>query len=106
MLLHRNRLTHVRFEPDVDRGTTYAFEYKTGKVIVGREKMHRVLLSISAAVRDLDWLEKEFVDTEAPPDEAYTDRTQLLIDLLKLVDANVLGVAGKDAEDGASKDER
>lgn len=106
MLLHRNRLTHVRFEPDVDRGTTYAFEYKTGKVIVGREKMHRVILSISAADRDLDWLEKEFVDQDASTDEAYGDRTQLLVDLLKLVDANVLGVAGKEAGDGAPKDER
>jgi len=88
------KITHFRFEPDVDSGTTYAFEYKTGKLVIGRKKMHRLILAVSETERNLESLLDEFVDPNAQVDFTYTSEKDLMIDIMKLVNANVIEVKG------------
>lgn len=89
----RNELTHHRFEPEVDGGTTYAFEYKKGKLIIGREKMYRLISALSREEREFASISKEFIDRSCKNNNyAYCDEKELLIDLVKLVQADVIRV--------------
>jgi hypothetical protein len=92
MRLSRRKMTHVRFEPNVDRGTTYAFEYKAGKLVIGRERMHRLILEIPSGGRDLEELVDRLVDPRARGGAAYPDKGELLADVMRLVEADVLEV--------------
>ena len=85
------RHTHIRFEPEVDGGTTYAFEHKKGLLVIGRKKMHSILSALLEKDQELDSLRKTFIN--ASPGEGadvYSDEKELMIDLMKLVNADVI----------------
>ncbi|HEX2964293.1 MAG TPA: hypothetical protein VHO84_00825 [Syntrophorhabdaceae bacterium] len=89
MKLGLRKHTHIRFEPEVDGGTTYAFEHKKGLLVIGRKKMHSVLSALLEKDRELDFLRKTFI--VASSDEgAYFDEKELMIDLMKLINADVI----------------
>jgi hypothetical protein len=93
MQIMKRKLTHVRFEPEVDNGTTYAFEYRTSKLVIGRQNMHRLILMAGEAGCDLESVIRELVAPQSPPDQAYNNKDDLLIDLMKLVNAKVLEIS-------------
>ncbi len=89
----RNKNSHVRFEPDVDNGTTYAFDHKKGVLIIGRKKMYNVLSALSNKEQELEFLYQDFIDSSGNSGyESYTDEKELMIDLMKLVNADVIRV--------------
>lgn len=92
MHILKRKLTHVRFEPEVDNGTTYAFAYKTSRLVIGRKNMHRLLLMAGGDGCGLEAAIQELVDPQAPRDSSYENSETLFLDLLKLVNANVLEV--------------
>lgn len=92
---YRKRLTHVRFEPEVDNGTTYAFEYQTSKLIIGRENMYRLILSVSDLSKDYQTLMDELIKPNKKDGTSFENEQALLIDLLQLVNANVIGIVGE-----------
>lgn len=94
MRFFRQEATHVRFEPDVDAGTTYAFRYGADRLVVGRQRMHRALELASADEGvSLEELEGTLVGRERDPDEGYGELPELLRELLGLVDAEVLSTS-------------
>ena len=90
---------HVRFEPEVDQGTTYAFNFARSKLAIGREKMYRLIMAVPLETVDLKTLCAQLIEAD-PGERAYADEGDLLKDLLRLVDAEVLGV--KPSEAGAA----
>lgn len=101
MRFARRKLTHFRFEPEVDQGTAYAFDYNAGKLVVGRRNMHRLLLGFSDGERELQSLGTELIRPDAPSEEAYASEAALLTDLLRLVNAEVLQVVEGSSPSGA-----
>jgi hypothetical protein len=92
MQIIKRKLTHVRFEPEVDNGTTYAFAYRTSKLVIGRKNMHRLILMAADAGCGLEAAIHELVAPQAPPDQYYENTEALFMDLTKLVNANVLEI--------------
>lgn len=89
----RQEHTHIRFEPEVDGGTTYAFEYKKGDLVIGRKKMYNLLIALSEKEQEADVLYRDFIGPSAnETDNRYADEKELLVDLMKLVNANVIRV--------------
>lgn len=84
-----NKPIHYRYEPGVNGGTTYAFHYEVGVLAIGRQCMHRTLLRIEQGL-SLSQLISELVDEGSVTDSSYTDQSELLIDILKLLEAGVL----------------
>lgn len=88
----RNHI-HIRFEPEVDGGTTYAFEHKKGVLVIGKEKMHLLLSALLEGDRELEVLCSTFIDpATVQKDKMYSDQKELMIDLMKLVNADVVQV--------------
>ena len=85
--------THIRFEPEVDGGTTYAFEHKKGLLVIGRKKMHSILSALLEKDHELDLLCKTFIiASPSVGADIYSDEKELMIDLMKLVNADVIQV--------------
>jgi hypothetical protein len=102
LCLSRLPCTHVRFEPDVDGGTTYAFSFSRSDLVIGRERMFHLLWAIGTSVRSLESLSGAWVNPAAGPDGAYPDRFSFLADVIRLVNAGVLASReGEDAEQDA-----
>lgn len=96
MVLYRLKYTHVRFEPEVDGGTTYAFNFSFPGLVFGRARMYRLVQTIGHTGRDIESLNAELVNAEGPFETVYPDPVSLLIDVTRLVNAHILSVA-KDA---------
>ena len=86
-----NTNSHFRFEPYVDGGTAYAFNYGTPELITGRAPMFFLL---------------EFIQKESPPSIAaildhcvgddhskYKEVKDVLIDISRLSNCNVIRVS-------------
>ncbi len=85
--------THIRFEPEVDGGTTYAFEHKKGILVIGKKKMHSVLIALLEKEQELDFLCKNFIVASSDErEDTYSSEKELMIDLMKLVNADVIQV--------------
>ncbi len=87
--------THVRYEPDIDGGTTYAFNYRVGQLVTGRRPMWEMVRSIEAGPCDLDGLLRSLVKDDS--EDKYGDEVTLLTDLTRLVEAEVLFVERNDS---------
>lgn len=90
MKVSRRKNVHVRFEPDVDDGTTYAFNYHKDQLVIGREKMYRLYEFVSGDGTTIDDLMVHLVDISSTAEEKYQNEVDLLVDVTKLVDAQVL----------------
>ncbi|MCA9663024.1 MAG: hypothetical protein KC486_32110 [Myxococcales bacterium] len=91
MRFFRRDATHVRFEPDVDAGTTYAFRYGADRLVVGRRRMHRAIaLADAEGGASLEELAAALVGHGRDHDAGYGELADLLRELLSLVDAEVL----------------
>jgi hypothetical protein len=91
MEIYRQSPIHVRFEPQVDHGTTYAFNFTKSKLVIGRENLYRLIMAVPPKAIALETLCTQLIETD-PGERAYGDQAALLQDLLRLVDAEVLGV--------------
>ena len=99
MKFNLRKNTHIRFEPEVDGGTTYAFQHRKGLLIIGRKKMYSVLSALREKDQELDLLRDMFIVKSGATEEAYSDEKELMIDLMKLVNADVIQVVEtQDAE--------
>lgn len=93
MIFCLNKHTHIRFEPEVDGGTTYAFEHKKGILVIGRKKMHLLLTALLERDQGLDFLYSSFITlSSGARDDKYSDEKELMVDLMKLVNADVIQV--------------
>ena len=91
MEIYRHSPIHVRFEPQVNRGTTYAFNFAKAKLVIGRENLYRLIMAVPDKAIALETLCAQLIEAD-PGERAYGDQAALLQDLLRLVDAEVLGV--------------
>jgi hypothetical protein len=98
MKFYRHKHTHIRFEPEVDGGTAYAFEYEKGVLVTGRKKMYCLLTALSEKEQDADFLNRNFIGPlSGETNDSYTDEKELMVDLMKLVNADVLRVVSSAA---------
>lgn len=90
--MHLSRLpgTHVRFEPEVDGGSTYAFSFCRSDLVIGRERMYRLLQAVGPSPTSLEALSETWVQPSADPRGAYPDQLAFLTDVMRLVAAGVL----------------
>ncbi len=94
MKFYRHKHSHIRFEPEVDGGTTYAFEYKKGDLVIGKKKMYCLLTALSEKEQESDFLCRDFIGSPSgQTDDRYSDEKELMVDLMKLVNADVIRVA-------------
>ncbi len=89
-MIKRLQPTHIRYEPDIDSGTTYAFNYRAGQLVIGRRPMWELIQAVESGVSELN----ELLDTLVTDDTEgmYVDAVSLLADLTRLVDAQVLSM--------------
>lgn len=90
MKVCRSDHIHFRFEPGVDDGTSYAFNYRKDRLVIGRENMYRLCDAVTdrgVAVHDLA---EQLVDAACSGEQKYRSEVDLLVDLTRLVDAQVL----------------
>lgn len=109
MRFYRQKHTHVRFEPEVDGGTTYAFEYKKGVLVIGRKKMYSLLTALPERDQESDFLPGNFITpSSCETDDRYSGEKELMVDLMKLVNADVVRVAPStpDSKPGEHDNER
>jgi len=89
-MIRRQQPTHVRYEPDIEGGTTYAFSYPVGDLVIGRRPMWEMIRFIESTECDLDNLMEDMVADHS--EQKYEDAAGLLTDLTRLVDAGVIRV--------------
>ena len=92
MRIYRKKQVHVRYEPFVDNGTTYAFSYRKDRLIIGKERLYKLYCSVPENGKLLESLIENLVNASSAEEDFYCDAKALLVDLTRLIDAQVLAI--------------
>jgi hypothetical protein len=92
LIVSRQPKTHLRFEPEIDNGTTYAVHFGKASLVTGREKMFRLVDAVSQASLSLSDLVRLLVEPDGDATVHYADQNELMAEVLRLVNARVLAV--------------